>query len=212
MSLLQLRRERKRHQPHFVVKESLQRGGRIGRRWRANRGIHSTVRQEHKGKPAMPTSGYGSPRAVRGLHPSGLRGVLVHTVAELLALREGEGAMISATVGNRAKLQLLSRAVEKKIPLLNVRDPTGAMEKIKSALAQRSALRQEWLKNKSRKQEERQKKADEKKKKEKKEEKRKAEEKSEVQAPDRGSEKEQEQKKAQEEEKEIVEKTLIKPQ
>jgi len=179
MTLLQLRRERKRHQPYFVVKESLPRGSRIGRRWRANRGIHSGIRQYHKGKPALPTSGYGSPREVRGLHPSGQRGVLVHTAAELLNLREGEGAIVSATIGNRTKLQLLSLVVEKKISLLNVRDPAAALEKIKAALVQRTASRREWLKNKGLKQEERQKKVEEKKKKEKKEEKKEGKKKAE---------------------------------
>ncbi len=162
----------------------------------------------------MPTSGYGSPRAVRGLHPSGRRGVLVHTTAELVALREGEGAIISATIGNRTRLQLLTLAAEKKISLLNVRDPAAALEKIKAAFAQRTASRREWLKNKSLKQEERQKKAEEKKKKEKKEEKKKAEKKSEVQEPEKTQEQEKAEKALEEEKErqEIAEKTIIKPQ
>lgn len=226
MTLLQLRKERKRHKPYFVVKESLYRGGRVKRRWRANRGIHSGVRQYHKGKPAMPTTGYGSPREVRGLHPSGARSVLVHTAKELLSLQKGEGAIIAATVGTRARLKLFNLALEKKIPLLNVREPATAVEKIKAGLAQRAVSRQEWQKNKNLKLEERQKKAEEKKKKEEKERKEekkrgggeRGEEKKGIETElEKGLEKEagkarEVQAKEAEEEKLMTEKTLIKPQ
>ena len=39
--------------------------------WRKPRGLHNKQRRQKKAKGALPTPGYGSPVAVRGMHPSG---------------------------------------------------------------------------------------------------------------------------------------------
>lgn len=203
--LLDLRRKAKRKQTYFVVKESYK-ISRIGERWRLPRGKHSGARQMHKGKPAQPTPGYGSPRAVRGLHSSGLQKVMVHTPTELLSLDpQKQGAILGSTLGNRKRLQLLQLAVEKKIRVLNVKDASALTEQIKTAFSHRQQQRKENLKNKSLKEEDKRKKAEEKKKKEEKEakeEKNKGEE---------GSI-EQKVKKEQEEQKELAQKTFTKRQ
>ena len=76
-SLQERKRMRKRNPP-FVVKESNNQA-RVKSRWRFPRGRHSQVRQMHKGKPGMPNPGYGVPKAVRGLHSSGLKKLLFIT-------------------------------------------------------------------------------------------------------------------------------------
>jgi len=48
-------------------------------KWRKPRGSQSKLRKGKKGKPAKPRIGYGAPRRLRGLHPSGLKEVLVHS-------------------------------------------------------------------------------------------------------------------------------------
>ena len=75
--LLDLRKKAKRKKPVFIVRES-KFGGRVQKRWRYPRGGHSAVRMEFKGRLPLVTIGYGSPRAVRGLHSSGLERVVVH--------------------------------------------------------------------------------------------------------------------------------------
>src|SRR3989344_1742509 len=163
--LLEVRRKAKRKQTRFVVKESYK-FGRIEERWRLPRGKHSGARQMHKGKPANPTPGYGSPRAVRGLHSSGLEKVVVHTSSELLSLNpQKQGAVLGSTLGNKKRLQLLQLAMEKKIRLLNVKDAPALTEKIKNAFSHRQQQRKEAFKHKSLKEEDKRKKAEEKKKK-----------------------------------------------
>jgi large subunit ribosomal protein L32e len=39
--------------------------------WRMPRGLHSKKRIQKKAKGPLPTPGFGSPVAVRGVHPSG---------------------------------------------------------------------------------------------------------------------------------------------
>ena len=152
--LIQLRTQAKRRKPYFVVKES-HHGGRVRVRWRFPQGIHSQVRQMHKGKPAMPTTGYRSPRAVRGLHSSGLRPVVVHTSTQLLSLNPAqEGAVLGATVGQRKRLELLQQAAENKIRILNVKNSLQAAASIAQGLKERQKTRQEKIKVKSTKEEE----------------------------------------------------------
>lgn len=198
--LLELRNKLKRKKPRFVVRES-NFCGRVKERWRYPQGKHSAVREEHKGRPALVTIGYGSPKAVRGLHSSGLEKVVVHTARELRQVHpDRQGAVIASGVGNRKRVELLTLAVEKKIRVLNIRDPQGVVEIIKKDLVDRRKVKAERQHTKVKKQEEKTQKAEEKKKKE-------AEEKA---KPEHDHEEHHE--KIKEEQKEIAEKTIIKPQ
>lgn len=167
--LLELRKKIKSTKPDFVVKESHYVTA-LNKRWRFPRGRHSKVRQEHNGRPALVTAGYGSPKAVRGLHPSGLEEVLVHNSVELLSLNPvQQGAVLSSGLGGRKKLSLLTLATEKRIPVLNVKDAALAAEELKKAFAARVKVRQDKLQQKTKKLQEKVKKAEEKKEKENKE-------------------------------------------
>ncbi len=137
--LLAQRNKAKKHKPPFIVNAAnFQK--RIERRWRLPRGLHSATRQMHKGKPAMPTPGYGSPKAVHGLTRLGVKPVVVHTVRELLAIDVStESALLAAGIGGRSRVILLKLAVEKKIPILNVKNPTERILAIENAVKDRAA-------------------------------------------------------------------------
>ena len=91
--------------------------------WRMPRGLHSKKRRQKKAKGPLPTPGYGSPVAVRGMHPSGFREVRVFTAAELEGLNPSEDAIrIGATVGNKKRLVIQEQAVAAGIRVLNPRD------------------------------------------------------------------------------------------
>lgn len=93
---------------------------KLGVKWRKPRGKTSKTRRYEKGKPAMPAAGYGSPKATRGLHPSGYRDVLVNNIRELENLDPAtQAGRISATVGKRKKEAMLVRAKELGIKILN---------------------------------------------------------------------------------------------
>ncbi len=148
--------------PTFVVKESHNQN-RVKRRWRFPRGRHSGVRQMHKGKPAMPNPGYGAPVAERGLHSSGLRPVLVHTLSQLEQVDPAvEGIIIASTVGTRKKVQLLEKAEQAKIQILNVKDVAATREGIQKAFTERQQKRKQKLDSKSKKEADKKKKAAEK--------------------------------------------------
>lgn len=206
--LLELRKKAKKTKPEFVEKES-KHSARVHARWRYPKGRHSAVRQRHGGRPAMPNPGYSSPKAVKGLHSSGLEKVVVHNVTELLAINpKTQGAVFAGNLGTKKRLELLTIALEKKLKVLNFKDLLKLKEKIDTGFTLRKKAKQEKLGEKSKKQEEKKKKAEEKHKKDE-EEKKKAEQQKESGVEDTLKDTI---KTAQEEQKEIVEKTITKRQ
>ena len=93
---------------------------KLGEKWRKARGKTSKTRRYEKGKPAMPSIGYGSPKTTRGLHPSGYQDILIRNITELENLDPAtQAGRISATVGKRKKEVMLSKAKELGIKILN---------------------------------------------------------------------------------------------
>ena len=101
--------------------------------WRKPRGLHSKKRRQKKAKGPLPKPGYGSPVAVRGMHPSGYREVRVFTAVELEGLNPSEDAVrIGATVGNKKRLVIQEQAVAAGIRVLNPRDISLRGQEVKS--------------------------------------------------------------------------------
>lgn len=156
----------KAHQPLFVVKE-YHKSARVKKRWRAQRGIHSGHRQMHRGKPAQPTPGFGVPKAVWGLHISGLQPVLVHTLSQLETIDvQTQGIVIGSTVGMKKKMQILDMAVTKKITILQKKDAPSTLDHLRSSFAHRIKVKKERISTKNQKETEKKKRAEEQKKEE----------------------------------------------
>lgn len=90
--------------------------------WRKPRGQHNKQREQKKAKGAMPKPGFGSPVAVRGMHPSGFFEVLVSTAKELEGLDpKTQAVRISATVGDKKRVALQDAALAAGLKVLNAR-------------------------------------------------------------------------------------------
>ena len=95
---------------------------RLGQKWRKPRGCHSKMRTRRKYRPPMASTSYRGPAAARGLHPSGFADVVVHRPADLEVMDPlREAARIAATVGDRKREVIETRAAELKIRVLNSR-------------------------------------------------------------------------------------------
>lgn len=93
---------------------------KLGEKWRKPKGKTSKTRRYEKGKPAMPSIGYRSPKVTRGLHPSGYQDVLVSNMGELEKLDPAtQAGRISATIGKRKKEVMRKKAEELGIKILN---------------------------------------------------------------------------------------------
>ena len=90
--------------------------------WRKPRGQHNKQREQKKAKGALPKPGFGSPVAVRGMHPSGYFDVLVFTEKDLENLDPKTQAIrISAGVGSRKRVPLQEKAIAAGFKVFNSR-------------------------------------------------------------------------------------------
>lgn len=111
----------KRKKPEFVRSESW-RYVRVKERWRTARGIDSKMRLRRKGYLKLPSVGYGAPRKSRGLHPSGLREVLIHNLEALKKIDPKKQAVrIAHTVGAKKRIEIFEKAKKRKLIVLNPR-------------------------------------------------------------------------------------------
>jgi large subunit ribosomal protein L32e len=110
---------KKRIKPRIRRSESW-RYTRISESWRRPTGKSSRMRKKRRGWALSPAIGYGSPRKYRGLHPSGLKEILIHNVNELENFSPDEKAIrIAATVGERKRLVIIEHAQQLGYKILN---------------------------------------------------------------------------------------------
>ena len=129
--LLELRKKLKSKKPVFLRHLWWKKAKfRNKPRWRKPKGIDNKMRLKKKGYPPMVEVGYRGPRLVRGLHPSGLKPVVVHTLSELEKLDPATTIIyIGRTVGLRKKIEIMKKAVEKGFKVANpIPIPTTQVE------------------------------------------------------------------------------------
>ena len=118
--ILELRNKLKERKPDFI-RQDYGRRKRIKAIWRKPKGIHSKIRHHFKGRRKMPSPGYKSPVKVRGIHASGLKIVNISSPDDIkLIKKESEGIVISKSVGMKKRLEILKKAKNLQIQILNL--------------------------------------------------------------------------------------------
>jgi len=93
---------------------------RIDKSWRRPRGMHSKIREHEKSKFRIPNKGFGAPKELRGLHPSGFKEILVSNVNDLERVDPKiQAVKIAHAVGKKKRVEILKKAEELKIKVLN---------------------------------------------------------------------------------------------
>ncbi len=118
--LLSARRRRRETKPGFVRQESW-RYTRLSENWRRPRGKDSKMRLSVKGWPKTVNIGYGTLRRARGLHPSGLKPVLISSGRDLEKAGSPEGKILvfSSRLGRRRREALAKEASSKGFAIAN---------------------------------------------------------------------------------------------
>jgi large subunit ribosomal protein L32e len=117
--LMRLKKNISKKRPKFSKFESW-RLVRLKDYWRRPTGIDNKMRQKRKGWPKSVKVGYGSPRAVRDLHPSGMEEVAVFNVGDLTIVDpETQVARIGGSVGTRKRSAIVAEAENLGIRVLN---------------------------------------------------------------------------------------------
>lgn len=119
--LLKIRNKMNSYRPRFIRMNSWYLK-RLEDVWRSpNRSLDNKIRLEKKGYPAKVKVGYRGPKAVRGMHPSGFREVLVYNASQLEGLDLSKYAIrISSTVGRRKRGEIIKKAIELGLRILNL--------------------------------------------------------------------------------------------
>ena len=93
---------------------------KLGDSWRKPRGKHSKQREHQARRTPVVDAGFRGSAAVRGLHPSGFREAMVHTLSDL-ERRDPltQAARIGSTVGARKREMIIEKAAELNIRVLN---------------------------------------------------------------------------------------------
>ena len=126
--LFRIAQAKKKRKPRFRA-EGAHRWIRVSDRWRKLRGIDSATREKRKGRIAMVNNGYRSPKAVRGLHPSGYVEAMVHRPADLEGLNPDLHAIrIASTVGLKKRQDILDKAEMSMFKVLNPGVPEAVLE------------------------------------------------------------------------------------
>lgn len=98
-----------RKKPKFL-RQSSHAYKRLAKGWRRPRGIHSKLKRREKGKGFVPSPGYGAPRELRGLHPSGFKEIVVYSIKDLGKIdSKKEAVKIAHTVGMKKRSQLIKK-------------------------------------------------------------------------------------------------------
>jgi large subunit ribosomal protein L32e len=117
--LLRIAKNKKQRKPQFRADQA-HRWIRVSDRWRKVRGIDSYTRQKKKGRIAMVSSGYRTPKVIRYLHPSMYEEVLVHRPEDLAGLdADTQAVRIGAGVGERKRQLIIAEADSKSLRVLN---------------------------------------------------------------------------------------------
>ncbi|MBI4441164.1 hypothetical protein HY639_03280 [Candidatus Woesearchaeota archaeon] len=127
--LLAVRRHIKNRKPNFLREDYDKKS--LGLKWRRPTGRHSKIKHQFKGSRKMPSCGYRSPVAVRGLTRHGYVPVVVYTMADLERVNpKTDTVIIGSTVGNRKRALFLAKIIEKNLRVHNVRDTAASLKAI----------------------------------------------------------------------------------
>jgi len=105
---------------------------KIGESWRKAKGHHGRPKKQlsyHKG--ASPDVGYGLSKSIRGKHTSGLKIILISNLKELDKIDAKTQIAKIASVGKKKKIEIVEKAISKKIRICNLRKPEEYLSKNK---------------------------------------------------------------------------------
>lgn len=108
----------------FVRRDSgrfskLGKGRKKLQKWRKAKGRDNKIREKRHGYPKMPSVGYKKPISAAG-KISGLKPVTVRNIKDLEKTDKSKEIIIIGKVGARKKLEIIKRATELKLSIMNV--------------------------------------------------------------------------------------------
>lgn len=151
--LLDIRKQIKSRKPHFI-RQDAHKKPRLGKGWRRPKGFHSKIRLKFKGYRRAVSNGYMGPKATRNLHKSGLTVKIVQRVKDIEKIKKGqEGAIIAGSVGQKKRVEILKKAKELGVSVLNIKDIDAYLKNVGKIMSEKKKFREKEKESKKEKKE-----------------------------------------------------------
>ena len=125
----------RKKKPRFIRSDT-NKSKKLKKLWRKPKGMHNKLRLGKKGHGKMPSPGYQAPRALRRIN------LARKIVANVDGMENLNAMIISSKVGARKKLEIVKRAIEKKIRILNLKNPQIFVEETQKRINEKKAKKQ----------------------------------------------------------------------
>ncbi len=158
MDALELRKKIKKKKPEFIRQDAHKRK-KVGWKWRKPKGHQSKMRRNLRGYKRKVQVGFGSPNEVKGMHSSGVNTIIVNNIKEMESAEKGIGIIIAANVGERKKIDILKKAKENNVKILNVKDIESYLKESSEKASEKKDKKEKASKKKEEKKKEKEKKA-----------------------------------------------------
>lgn len=130
--------ELRKDKPDFVRQGYRKKKG-LGYKWRRPRGRHSKTRVMFKGKINPVQIGYGSSKKIKGLDSKGRKGVLISSLKDLSKAKDY--IILRRGIGKKKRVEIIKKALEMKLTLLNVVRPEMYIHNIIEDLKKRKEIK-----------------------------------------------------------------------
>ena len=135
--LLKIRESMRKKKPTFVRKDAHKKI-RLRKKWKRPRGLQNKLRLNFKGRGKRVRTGYRVPRKVRGLSREGLNEVIVKRAEEIKSIdAKTQGIIIAKAVGNKKRVDIIKKALESNIKILNISNAEEFAKGVESEIARR---------------------------------------------------------------------------
>lgn len=140
--LLEIKKEKKAKQPKFIRHAAHRKPG-LEEKWRKPKGLHNKLGDNKRGHGRQVNDGFRSPAAVRDLSKNGKKIFLINNKKDLqIAEPEIHDIIISGTLGNKKRLEIVEEAKKEGFTILNLNVDKKIAE-IKDAVTKRSKIKTE---------------------------------------------------------------------
>jgi len=121
--------DKRKKKPKFL-RQDLNKEKSLGVKWRKPKGLHSKLRLRRAGHGKKVSVGYGSDKKTRNIDPSGFKIKFVNKLADTSNVEKNEGIIIASNIGDKKRFEILKKAHEGNIKVLNIRDVEKKIKEI----------------------------------------------------------------------------------
>ncbi|MGE0793273.1 MAG: eL32 family ribosomal protein [Candidatus Woesearchaeota archaeon] len=145
--LIEVRNELKSKKPNFI-RHDAHKKNRLEKNWRRPKGRQNKMRLNRKGYARGISTGFGSPKLVKGMSRNGLIQNVVNTIKDFETLdNKVDGIIISRKMGVRKKLIVVDYAEKNNFKILNL-DSTKFKESYNKMIENKKKLKESMNKRK----------------------------------------------------------------